>query len=156
MRFLAFGQRGSVAESVPRFYRVWFYAAAVYNLVWGLAAALFPLQVATVGGLGHTSHLQLVQVIGMMVGVYGLGYYFLARDPARYSGFIWIGLLGKVLGPLGFFSNAIQGGLPWDFGWIVLFNDIIWWPVFFMFALRYARHPLSESASAPRSENPNS
>ena len=60
----------------------------------------------------------------------------------RYAGFIWIGLLGKVLGPLGYLSHAAQGTLPWQFGWVVLFNDVIWWPVFLLFAWKHARNPL--------------
>jgi hypothetical protein len=31
---------------------------------------------------------------------------------------------------------------PWTFGWTCVFNDIIWWTVFWSFALRYAMHPL--------------
>lgn len=139
---------------MPRFYRGWFYAAAVYNALWGLAAGFFPDLIARTGGIAGVSHPKLVQVMGMMVGVYGIGYYLLARDPIRYCGFIWIGLLGKVLGPLGFFFNALHGALPWQFGWLIVFNDLIWWPVFMMFAFKYARRPLSGSASARRSENP--
>ena len=131
-----------MSPEVPRSYRVWFYAAAVYNVLWGLAAGIFPEFIATTGGLAGATHPSLVQAIGMMVGVYGLGYYLLARDPIRYAGFIWIGLLGKLLGPLGFLYHALQGSLPWQFGWLIVFNDLIWWPAFTMFALKYARKQL--------------
>ena len=127
---------------VPRGYRLWFYAAAVYNVLWGLVAVLFPSFIASIGGLEGLSHPPLVQVIGMMVGVYGIGYYLLARDPVRYSGFIWLGLIGKLLGPFGYLYHGVQGGLPWQFGWVVLFNDAIWWPAFGLFAWKYARKPL--------------
>ena len=129
-------------SEVPRFYRTWFLSAAAYNVGWGTVAGLFPSAIASMGGLGDLSHPPLVQVIGMMVGVYGIGYYLLARDPVRYAGFIWIGLLGKVLGPLGYLWHAAQGTLPWQFGWVVLFNDVIWWPVFLLFAWKHARNPL--------------
>jgi hypothetical protein len=33
--------------------------------------------------------------------------------------------------------------LPWTFGWACVFNDVIWWPVFWRFALQHARKPLS-------------
>jgi hypothetical protein len=75
----------------------------------------------------------------MMVGVYAYGYYLLAREPKRYCGLIWIALAGKTFGPLGFVYSASSGALPWSFGWICVFNDVIWWPVFWPFALKHAR-----------------
>ena len=121
-------------------YRRWFYAAAIYNAAWGAAVVLFPGTVLRIAGINTTSAAPLVQVIGMMVGVYAYGYYLLAREPARYSGLIWIALAGKTLGPIGFVYSALIGTLPWNFGWICVFNDIIWWPMFWRFALRHARH----------------
>jgi hypothetical protein len=79
--------------------------------------------------------------MGMMVGVYAYGYYLLAREPRRYCGLIWIGLAGKTFGPIGFVYSAATGTLPWTFGWICVFNDLIWWPIFWRFALTYAREP---------------
>jgi small multidrug resistance pump len=125
-----------------RVYRPWFYAAAIYNAVWGIAVVVFPRTLLQVAGLRGSGASPLVQVVGMMVGVYAYGYYLLARDPKRYSGLIWIGLAGKTLGPAGFLYSAATGALPWSFGWVCLFNDVIWWPVFWRFALRHARSPL--------------
>lgn len=127
---------------VSRSFRIGFYVAAAYNVLWGLATSLFPAALGALGGLDVRGHEPLVQAIGMMVGVYGIGYYLLARDPVRYSGFIWIGLLGKVFGPLGYLWHAAQGTLPWQFGWVVLFNDVLWWPMFALFASKHARRPL--------------
>ena len=113
-----------------RRYRRWFYAAAIYNAAWGSAVVLFPSAAAARSAdIDATDAVPLVQVIGMMVGVYAYGYYLLARDPQRYCGFIWIALAGKTLGPLGFVYSASTGALPWSFGWICVFNDLIWWPV---------------------------
>jgi hypothetical protein len=124
-----------------RAYRRWFYAAAVYNLAWGSAVAAFPAALLHSAGIAGTSAVPLVQVIGMMVGVYAYGYYLLARDPQRYCGLVWVGLAGKTLGPLGFLYSAAIGALPWTFGWICLFNDVVWWPAFWGFALAHARAP---------------
>ncbi len=122
-----------------RTYRRWFYAAAVYNAVWGIAVVLFPGALLRISGVNSTGALPLVQVIGMMVGVYAYGYYLVAREPERYCGLIWIALAGKTLGPLGFIYSASTGALPWSFGWICVCNDVIWWPVFWRFALRHGR-----------------
>ena len=120
-------------------YRAWFYAAAIYNVAWDSAVILFPGTLLEIGGIDVAAAVPLVQVIGMMVGVYAYGYYLLAREPQRYSGFIWIALAGKTFGPLGFIYSAWTGALPWSFGWINVFNDVIWLPVFWRFALAHAR-----------------
>jgi hypothetical protein len=105
----------------------------------GVVVIVFPLQMSRLVGLDGASIVPLVQVIGMMVGVYAIGYYLLAREPMRYAGLIWVGLAGKTLRPIGFVYHAAAGTLPWTFGWTCVFNDIIWWPVFWSFALRYGR-----------------
>lgn len=125
-------------------FQIWFYAAAIYNALWGAAVVLVPKYLSSLVGLHLAADiLPLVQVIGMMVGVYAIGYYLLARDPRRYCGFIWVGLAGKTFGPIGFAYSAASGLLPWSFGWVCVFNDLIWWPAFWIFALRYARRPLA-------------
>jgi hypothetical protein len=130
-------------DEVPRSFRVWFYAAAIYNAMWGIAMMLAPRQLIEFLGLEPLVYPQLLQVIGMMVGVFGYGYYLLARDPIRYCGFIWIGIGGKLFGVIGFLFYALGGHLPWSFGWTVLTNDAIWLPAFLVFAFRYARRPLA-------------
>jgi hypothetical protein len=129
-----------------RVYRRWFFAAAIYNLVWGTLVVLFPVSLLRMADVRASAASPLVQVIGMMVGVYAYGYYLLAKEPKRYAGLVWIGLAGKTLGPAGFLYSAATGTLPWTFGWVCLFNDVIWWPVFWSFALRHARHPLRPSS----------
>jgi hypothetical protein len=133
-----------------RIYRRWFYAAALYNAVWGIAVVACPATLLQVTGVPATGALPLVRVMGMMVGVYAYGYYLLARQPQRYSGFIWIGLAGKTFGPVGFLYSAATGALPWRFGWVCLFNDVVWWPVFWRFALTHAAAPFRDARRARR------
>lgn len=123
-------------------YRRWFMAAAIYNAFWGIVVSLVPSAFVKLGGLEPNTSTVLVQVIGMMVGVYAYAYYLLAKDPIRYQGVVWVGLAGKMFGPLGFLFSAIRGDLPWQFGLVVLTNDLIWWPAFWSFALKHARKPL--------------
>lgn len=128
--------------SVPRSFHVWFYAAAAYNLVWALVVCAFPRWCIDLLGIDALVSPPFLQVIGMMVGVYAYGYWLLARDPVRYCGLIWVGLAGKVFGPLGFVFYALRGEIPWSFGATIVINDVAWWPAFILFALRYARRPL--------------
>jgi hypothetical protein len=132
-------------------YRRWFYAAAIYNAIWAIVVVAWPTQLARAVDVDAAAFVPFVQVIGMMVGVYAYGYYLLARDPQRYAGFIWIAIAGKTLGPLGFVYYAVQGVLPWSFGWTCVLNDLIWWPAFWSFALRHALVPLAPRDGRTRS-----
>jgi hypothetical protein len=55
-------------------YRPWFYAAAVYNLLWGSAVVLFPVHSFFLLGLPPPSPVPIWQVVGMLVAVYAPAY----------------------------------------------------------------------------------
>ena len=60
-------------------------AAGVYNVLWGAFAVLFPAAIFDWLGMPQPNYPQFWQCIGMIVGVYGLGYAIAAFDPARAS-----------------------------------------------------------------------
>ncbi len=122
-----------------RFYRWLFYAAAVYNAIWGVVMVLAPNFLFEQLGMPIPNYPSLWQCIGMMVGVYAIGYWLIARDPVRYGAFAWIGFLGKLFGPIGFVMSAVKGDLPWSFGWINVANDVIWLVPFAMFLVKISR-----------------
>ena len=101
--------------------------AGIYNVLWGTWAILFPNQLFDWAGMERPNHPFLWQGIGMIVGVYGIGYWLAARDFVRHWPIVLVGLLGKVLGPLGFVFNAISGTVPWSWGITCLPNDLLWW-----------------------------
>ncbi len=72
------------------------------------------------------SYIELWQCIGMIVGVYGVGYIIAAFDPVRHWPMVLVGFLGKLLGPIGFVQSAIKGSLPLAFGFTNIANDLIW------------------------------
>lgn len=125
-------------ESLRRF-RPWLYAAAVYNLAWGSMVVVSPALLFRVLGVEAPSVLPLWQVVGMFVLAYAPAYWWAGRLPERHVHLVLIGLLGKVLGPLGFAWAAATGQLPLGFGWTILANDLIWWPAFGMYARAASR-----------------
>jgi small multidrug resistance pump len=118
------------SESELARYRPWFYAAATYNLIWGTLNVLFPSLIFDIIGMPRPINPALWQVVGMFVLVYAPAYWWAARRPLRHRHLTAIGLLGKVLGPLGFLWSALSGQLPLAFGWVILTNDLHWWPAF--------------------------
>lgn len=101
--------------------------AGLYNLVWGAAVVLFPNAAFDWAGLPRPNYPQIWQCVGMIVGVYGIGYAIAASNPMRHWPIVLVGLLGKIFGPIGFVHAAATGSLPWTFGWTIITNDLIWW-----------------------------
>lgn len=102
-------------------------AAAVYNLLWGAWVVLFPNGYFHLAGMEPLNHPQIWQCVGMIVGVYGIGYGIAAFDPFRHWPIVLVGLLGKVLGPIGFAHALWTGAFPWQACLTTLSNDLIWW-----------------------------
>lgn len=106
--------------------------AGVYNVAWGAFAVLLPNVFWDWLAIPRPNYMFLWQCIGMIVGVYGIGYWFAARDPLRHWPIVLVGLLGKIFGPIGFIdAYFIQGSIPtpW-FGVTLLTNDLVWWVPF--------------------------
>ena len=106
--------------------------AGVYNIAWGGVAILFPLWVFRVTGMDLPHYPEFWQCIGMIVGVYGIGYLIAASDPIRHWPIVLVGFLGKVLGPIGFAEALWSERLPLAFGFNIVTNDLIWWIPFFL------------------------
>lgn len=124
-------------------YRPWFLAAAIYNMVWGIAVVLFPDELFAAAHVPSTNYPALFQCIGMMVLAYAPAYWMIWKDPSRFGPFVWIGIFGKAMGPIGFLMSALQGELPWSFGWLICLNDIPWLPAFLLFAHELKKKPES-------------
>ena len=101
--------------------------AGVYNIIWGIIAVLFPFLYFDFAGMERPVYPEIWQCVGMIVGVYGIGYIIAAKNPVRHWVIIFVGLLGKVFGPIGFLYNLIMGIFPVSFGILIVFNDLIWW-----------------------------
>ena len=101
--------------------------AGVYNLAWGAWVVLFPMAAFHLAGMAEPNYPQLWQCIGMIVGVYGIGYWIAGSDPMRHWPIVLVGFLGKVFGPIGFVMALVNHELPLKFGWNNVTNDLIWW-----------------------------
>ena len=105
-------------------------AAGLYNILWGAFAVLFPGAIFSWLAMPPPNYPQFWQCIGMIVGVYGIGYAIAAFDPVRHWPIVLVGFLGKVMGPLGMVQALWTGQLPWGFALNCVTNDLIWWVPF--------------------------
>ena len=106
--------------------------AAIYNLLWGVCVVLFPNHFFELVGMEPPLHAMIWQGMGMVSGVYGLGYWWAAQDPLTHWPIVVVGFLGKIFGPLGFLMNYVTGKVPFGFFYTLITNDFIWWIPFFM------------------------
>lgn len=106
--------------------------AAVYNLLWGGWVVLWPDQFFELVDMEPLNHLMIWQGMGMVIGVYGIGYWLASYNPVRHWPIVAVGALGKFFGPMGFFINYFSGKVSGAFFYTLITNDFIWWPSFIL------------------------
>jgi hypothetical protein len=139
--------------SIARWLKVTLIVAGCYNLLWGAAVVLFPESSYRYGGLWTPDrplvNVPVWQCVGMIVGVYGVGYLIAGRDPVRHWPIVLVGLLGKVFGPIGCVVSVAHGELPASTLATNLTNDLIWWVPFGLILHRAWVAHLAEEGEPP-------
>lgn len=130
-----------------RFHQIVFALAGLYNLAWGAYSAIDPQWLFRFAGMEPMNHPEIFACLGMVVGVYGFLYWKVAREPEQGFAIAAVGLLGKVLGPIGLAQLLWTGAWPMKSAVLCLTNDFIWWIPFALY-LRDA-HVVRAGASDP-------
>ena len=92
----------------------------------------------------------------MVVGLYGIIYFEVARVPERGWLPAAVGLLGKVLGPIGLARLIWTGAWPRSTIVLCLTNDIIWWIPFGLYLIDSSPAFLSDSGESRSRTRPRS
>jgi small multidrug resistance pump len=125
---------GSVTST---FHRRLFQLAAIYNGAFFVWTALAPGHFFRLAGAVDAEPFEyLWQCLGMVIGVYGLLYWHASRHLDTSRAIIAVGLLGKVLGPIGWAWSFGHGNLAAGSFLVIVANDLIWWPGFASYLLR--------------------
>lgn len=114
---------------IPRrkIHRFIFCAAGIYNIAWGLYSVADPQWLFRFAGMPPSNYPQIFACLGMVVGLYGVIYLEVARVPERGWLLAAVGLIGKLLGPIGLVQLIWSGQWPLATGILCLTNDLIWW-----------------------------
>ena len=149
----------SPVTATPPWMRKWLIAAGIYNLLWGALTVLRPMWLFDLASIEPPNYPFIWQCVGMIVGVYGVGYLAAAADPVRHWPIVLVGFLGKIFGPIGYLDGVLRGEVPAGFGITIPTNDLVWWiPFALILAHAWRCHhtsavPLpnatSEDSSAP-------
>jgi hypothetical protein len=104
-----------------------FVAAGLYNLAWGAYTALDPQWLFRFAGMPPANYPEIFACLGMVIGLYGVLYLQVAREPEGGWLLAAVGLAGKVLGPVGWLHLVWSGRWPAASVLLCLTNDLIWW-----------------------------
>jgi hypothetical protein len=110
-----------------KFHRFIFCAAGIYNIAWGLYSVADPQWLFRFAGLPPQNHPQIFACLGMVVGLYGIIYLEVARKPEHGWLLAAVGLVGKILGPIGLARLIWSGQWPLATAVLCVTNDVIWW-----------------------------
>src|SRR5262245_22828416 len=132
-------------DPIPRrqFHRLVFAVAGAYNIGWGLYSVVDPQWLFRFARMPLMVHPQIFACLGMVVGLYGIIYFEVARVPERGWLLAAVGLAGKILGPIGLAKLIWSGSWPGSTIVLCLTNDLIWWIRFAIYL--YAAWPLRGS-----------
>ena len=128
-----------------RQHRIVFGLAGIYNMLWGLYAAYDPQWLFRFARLPDPNYPQIFACLGMVVGLYGIIYLEVARVPERGLLLAAVGLIGKVLGPIGLLRLIWSGAWPASTIVLSVTNDFIWWVPFGLYL--YDAWPQSNKVS---------
>lgn len=134
-----------------KFHQITFSLAGIYNICWGLLCSIDPQWFFRACNLPPINYPEIFQCLGMVVGLYGIIYFEVARNPEKGWLLAAVGLLGKVLGPIGLGILILSGKWPQSTVVLCLTNDFIWWIPFCIY-LWDARHGMP--SLVPKTKGP--
>lgn len=111
----------------PQLHRVTFLSAGAYNVIWGLVTALYPIWFFRFAGMEPPIYPEIFACLGMVIGLYGILYFRIALHLESGYWLALVGLVGKLLGPIGFAVLLFEGKWPMRSIALILTNDVIWW-----------------------------
>lgn len=102
------------------------YSAGVYNIIWGTIVSIYPNELFILADMAPPKYPELFQCIGMMIAVIGAAYLAAGHNPIRHWPIVFAGLLGRILGPIGFIYGYMNGTFTLKASMTILSNDLIW------------------------------
>lgn len=72
------------ARGIRPGWKIFFWAAAAFNFLVGMAGMLSPVASPD------------ARIVGLLVFCFGIIYVLVARDPERYAATLWAGVIGKI------------------------------------------------------------
>src|SRR3954462_8142819 len=94
-----------------RFFRIVFWLAAVYNLIASGLLIFAPAAIALLLGYKVTPPLSLIQSLGLLFGLMGISFAYVAERPSKSMPLVGLGILAHLLLPIFAFLGWQHGEL---------------------------------------------
>ncbi len=105
-------------------------ASAIYHLLFAVWAILYPSMWFDWIGIEQPNHPMLWRGLGAVMGLLGVALLIAARNPIRHWMILLTGFVKFTLGIIGFATAIYQQQVPLSASWMMLINDLVWWPAF--------------------------
>lgn len=127
--------------------------AGYYNIVAGLAMVIFYHEGFRALGVPKPEFVLPIQLVGVLVAVFGVGYLIAERNPIENRNIVLLGFLSKLLGPLLAIMHIASGNLPIMMLAVLFFADGIYLIPFWIIYRQLSQHaavgrPLESSVSS--------
>jgi len=113
--------------------------AGTFNILVGLSMICFYHEGYKLLGVPKPEVILPVQIMGILVGLFGVGYHLVAANPVENRHLLMLGFWSKALSSLAALYYVGLGRLPWGFAVVVFFADIVYLPPFYVIMQRLYR-----------------
>lgn len=100
--------------------------AGIYNIVAGVAMMTLYHEGFKFLSLERTDFMMPIQLVGVLVAVFGVGYLMVDRNPHENQNVLYLGFLSKAIGPAVSLIYIAKGMLPLSFLIVLFFADTIY------------------------------
>jgi len=113
--------------------------AGTFNLLAGASMIVLYHEGYKMLGVPKPELILPVQIMGILVALFGVGYHWVASRPVRNRDLLMLGLLSKAISSAAALAYVAGGRLPWHFAVVVFFADVIYLPPFWIIWRRLGR-----------------
>jgi small multidrug resistance pump len=113
--------------------------AGTFNLLAGFSMIVFYHEGFKMLGVPKPALILPVQVMGILVGLFGVGYHLVASNPIENRNLLMLGFWSKALSSVAAMAYVFSGKLPWGFVPVLFFSDVVYLPPFYVILRRLYR-----------------
>jgi small multidrug resistance pump len=113
--------------------------AGTFNLLAGAGMICLYHEGYQLLGMPRPEIILPVQVLGVLVGLFGVGYHLVASNPQQNRNLLMLGLLSKAISSSLALWYVATGKLPPRFAVVVFFADVVYVPPFYLILRRLDR-----------------
>jgi hypothetical protein len=122
---------------------------ALFNIGAGLFMLIGYHETYEIIGMPKPERSFPIQLVGILVGLFGVGYYLVAKNPVENRNVLALGFWSKFLGSCLGTGYVLMGKLPPHFVAVYFFADVIYLPPFYLIMRRlYALARERDAAAA--------